>query len=275
MVYGYPALVSAIDLQLELPVTLEIKDLPTSIQEYQSLILDISPLISSTIPVGSGLGSSAALAVALSAIISLKKTGKIQKKIIATSSYELEKFMHGTPSGVDNTVCTYGGLLWYRKETDRVRLFDTQTTLFKKRFFLISSGRPEETTKEMVQSVRELREAKIQYVESIFKEIEAVTRQLVTALQDKDQENLKKLLTQNQRLLEKLPVVSSATHDLIHLLEHAGAAAKVAGAGGRKKGSGMILAYHSDEMAFESFLKSKSISFQKTKLGAKGVTLHE
>ena len=86
--------------------------------------------IESDIPIGAGLGSSAALSVCLSAglltIQDLKKArndnnlvdtmtngcinGK-RLKLICDFAYISEQILHGRPSGIDNTASTYGGLI--------------------------------------------------------------------------------------------------------------------------------------------------------------------
>ena len=70
--------------------------------------------IESRVPIGMGLGSSAATAVAtLSSVTALwKKT--LQKDDIFHAAYSLEKMIHGRPSGVDQATVTYGGLIVYR-----------------------------------------------------------------------------------------------------------------------------------------------------------------
>ena len=86
--------------------------------------------IESDIPIGAGLGSSAALSVCLSAglltIQDLKKArndnnlidamtnGFINEKrlkLICDFAYISEQILHGRPSGIDNTASTYGGLI--------------------------------------------------------------------------------------------------------------------------------------------------------------------
>ena len=86
--------------------------------------------IESDIPIGAGLGSSAALSVCLSAglltIQDLKKArndnslidtmtnGCINEKrlkLICDFAYISEQILHGRPSGIDNTASTYGGLI--------------------------------------------------------------------------------------------------------------------------------------------------------------------
>jgi mevalonate kinase len=85
---------------------------------------DVSFLLRSAIPIGSGLGSSASISVCLAAAL-LTMGGKIpdpasQEPNVLTTinnwAFLGEKCLHGNPSGVDNTVATFGGGVVFRKE---------------------------------------------------------------------------------------------------------------------------------------------------------------
>lgn len=77
----------------------------------------------SQIPVGCGMGSSAALAVSFTGAILKLINHPWSRKRINEIAYELEKKQHGTPSGGNNTISTYGGFLWFRKETEEFKVF--------------------------------------------------------------------------------------------------------------------------------------------------------
>jgi mevalonate kinase len=79
-------------------------------------------VVNSELPMGSGLGSSAAFCVALSAALlafsesaSLDMNqqgwsvfGESELELVNKWAFEGEKILHGKPSGLDNTVSTYG-----------------------------------------------------------------------------------------------------------------------------------------------------------------------
>lgn len=75
----------------------------------------------SEIPLGAGLGSSAALSVCLAAGLTgllHQIKGRREQSVLALDTEEVcrraflsEKILHGTPSGIDNSVSSYGGII--------------------------------------------------------------------------------------------------------------------------------------------------------------------
>lgn len=249
VVYGYPAIATAINLRL------------TATK---------SGKIESDIPIGAGMGSSAAFAVALSAF----KAGKLDLEKINSLAYKLEKGLHGNPSGVDNTVVTYGGFLWYRKEAENFKTFkQIESKIRLPRFFLLNSGKPEESTKEMVSFVADLYKRKKKPTEEIFKQIENVTKDFLGFLLKENGAELGNLIQDNEKLLEKLGVVSSKTKQIIRLIEKEGGSAKISGAGGIKSGSGMVIVYHKDTKKISLIAKKYGFDLSPIKLGEEGVRI--
>lgn len=229
--------------------------------------------VDSEIPVGSGLGSSAALAVATTAALFKYFKNSFDKEKINEIAYEIEKKQHGTPSGGDNTISTYGGFLWYRKETEFLKLFQPLRFNLSQlpEFVLINTGRPMETTGEMVASLRELYERNKTQTEKILNEMEKVTKEMLIALHQMDKKKLMVVIRKNERSLENLGVVSPFTRAIIKEINRLGGAAKVCGAGGKKKGSGIILALHRQKKTLFNFAKKRDLPAFEVKLGEEGV----
>ena len=134
VVYGKPALVSAINLRLKFIVTnfvrsskdgkddKEIFFISKEVKNYlinQKINFIDKPFnfkIESEIPIGRGLGSSSALSVASSAAFLEFYTGRqFEKELINDLAFQIEKHFHQNPSGVDNTAACFGGLILYQK----------------------------------------------------------------------------------------------------------------------------------------------------------------
>ncbi len=243
--------------------------------------------INSSIPQKVGLGSSAALAVAqAAALVCLrsKNPGCSQGNtpgvvfsrylgVINEIAFLLEKITHGNPSGVDNTVCSFGGMFLFRKGRK------LKSLKIKKlpEFLLVNTGQAEETTKKMVELVSEKRKAKSEKVQrktkSLLEFIGELPEQFVEVFEREDFSQLKCLIKENERLLESLGVVGKRAKKVVHLIEDLGGAAKICGAGGIKKGSGMALVYHENLCRIEEFCKREKLEFFRVKLGGEGARI--
>ena len=137
VVYGKPALVSALDLRLKFSLTSFVRSYKTGtlpkeiffIAETVKTYLQKQKIkfedksfnfeIISDIPIGRGLGSSAALCVAASASFLEFYIGKkFSKEEINNVAYKAEKYFHRNASGVDVSASCFGGLIYYRKAVE-------------------------------------------------------------------------------------------------------------------------------------------------------------
>lgn len=288
VVYGYPAFIAAVDRCIELEVTKTMSGLEVDPPEASKFVryainraLSLSGeeiknnlfvKMSSSIPQGSGMGSSAAAAVAISASMVKLTNQKFSLKNINKLAYEIEKKYHSNPSGVDNTASTYGGYLWYRKESEKLKIFSKiQMSRKLSSLYMVNSGKPKETTSEMVLRTNKLFNRKPRVVLNIFKKIERVTRMFLQHATSEATYNVGELIRENERLLEKLGVVSRSTVSLISKIEKIGGAAKVSGAGGIRGSSGILLVYHKNEDKLRRFSGTHHIVVEKLELGGRGV----
>jgi mevalonate kinase len=69
----------------------------------------------SQIPIASGLGSGAAISTALVRAIFAQAGQPITAERVSDLVYESERFYHGTPSGIDNTVIAHAAPIWFVK----------------------------------------------------------------------------------------------------------------------------------------------------------------
>ena len=76
----------------------------------------IDVCIDVNIPIGGGLGSSAAVTVALIAAVSKYNKMELEKKEIAKLSHEVELEVQNSASTLDTTISTYGGLIYLEKD---------------------------------------------------------------------------------------------------------------------------------------------------------------
>ena len=119
--------------------------------------------VSSTIPLASGLGSGAAVSVAIIRALSAHLGQPFTDEQVNEIAYEVEKIHHGTPSGIDNTVVTYGKPIFFIKGQS-IELLNVA-----KPFTIIigDTGIPA-PTKESVADVRKLWEQDKRKMETLF-----------------------------------------------------------------------------------------------------------
>ena len=193
--------------------------------------LDIS--IASTIPVAAGLGSGAAVSVALIRALALHLSTPLTDEQVNELAYEIEKLHHGTPSGIDNTVITYQKPVYFIKDKP------LETFKVGKPFTIVigDTGIPA-PTKESVGDVRRLRMRDLCNVENIFNEIAQIALIGRRSIESGKPEQLGELMDQNHAYLQALTVSSPELDNLVEAARKAGAlGAKLSGSG---RGGNMI-----------------------------------
>lgn len=230
--------------------------------------------VRSDIPIGYGLGSSAAISAGYTAALLEFLKIEWNKDLVNDISYEGEKLFHGNPSGGDVAAVIHGGFIWFRKELEILKIIQPIPQQIHKsigQFFLIDSGKPGETTKEMVQLVKTKLAAKSLKLKAIFNDQEQLTKDLLVALVDGKTNQVTEIIKKGQSNLEKIGVVGKKAQSIIRQVESIGGAGKISGGGGISEGSGMLLAYHQDSKKLQSFLVEKKYTFYKIKLGQPGL----
>jgi mevalonate kinase len=194
---------------------------------------DLRIRVTSTIPVASGLGSGAAVTVALARALASYFNHPITNEEVNAFAYEIEKLHHGTPSGIDNTVITYASPVYFVKgnpiETFRVG---------KPFTIVIGDTGIRAPTKESVGDVRKLWESDPHKWEVIFDQVAGIAQTAREAIEGGDTERLGKLMNENHALLQEMTVSSPELDMLVAAARRAGArGAKMSGGG---RGGNMI-----------------------------------
>src|SRR3989344_5159113 len=289
VVYGKPAILTAVDLRTTVTISQgrtiqkEFIFLQKIIEKIikKELRLKRMPLysleISSQIPLGSGLGSSASLSAAyIGALLSYLRVSW-NLNLINKLTFEAEKMFAGNPSGGDNSTVVYGGLIWFRKEDPILKLIHplpfSIPQKISKNFILINTGKPQETTSQMVALVKNLYERKPKHVNKILEDQERLVKELLPVLKRADEKEFLKIIKEGEKNLENLGVVSKSAQSIIREIENAGGADKIIGAGGVKNASGMLLSFHKSRRVIVSIAKSYNLSYFSAKLGVEGVKI--
>lgn len=105
--------------------------------------------IQSTLPAGCGMGSSAALAIAVVRALARLEGREASLRELVDRGFALERVFHGNPSGLDHTVSASGGALLFRKGSPAEELRVGKPL----RLVIANTGTPSNTA-QMVESVR-------------------------------------------------------------------------------------------------------------------------
>lgn len=184
--------------------------------------------IESNIPVGVGLGSSAAVAVStIGAIIRLLRR-RLDRSSIRRLAFESERRIHKIPSGIDQTISTFGGIIVYRREEPFRRISLKQTFPI-----VIGDTGRRRSTGTMVSRVRDFLSERDLLAKKVMKSADLISKRALSALQRADISGLGELMNQNHELLCQIEVSTEELERLVSAAREAGAfGAKLTGAGG-------------------------------------------
>ncbi|MGY6554435.1 MAG: hydroxymethylglutaryl-CoA reductase, degradative [Wenzhouxiangella sp.] len=182
------------------------------------------------VPRAMGLGGSAALAVAVLRALDSHFRLDLSDERINEMAFECEKVAHGTPSGLDNTLATYGQFMLFRSGEVQER---QPLTVDEPLPMVIGMSGVESLTARTVARVREAWQRNPSLYERIFDEIDSLVGVALEALRKKDYETLGEAMNINQGLLNAMQVSSWELEELIHLARaHGAVGAKLTGGGG-------------------------------------------
>lgn len=187
----------------------------------------VSILIRSSIPVASGLGSGAAVSVAIIRALAKHLKKNLADEQVSALAYEIEKFYHGTPSGIDNSVVTYAKPVYF------VKGWPIEILKAKKPFTIVigDTGIPA-STKESVRDVRAQYREKPERLETLFAAIGSIVKTARQLIENGMPESFGPLMDENHALLRSMNVSSPELDQLVETAREAGAlGAKMSGGG--------------------------------------------
>uniref|UniRef100_A0A0D3GWT1 Mevalonate kinase n=1 Tax=Oryza barthii TaxID=65489 RepID=A0A0D3GWT1_9ORYZ len=210
-------------------------------------------ILGSDLPMGSGLGSSAAFCVSMSGAlltaagmvaavggISSKGTGwelvgKDDLELVNQWAFQGEKIIHGKPSGIDNTVSTFGSMIKFKKG---------ELTNLKSRNpikMLITDTRVGRNTKALVAGVFERASRHSDAMASVFHAVNSISEEVSSLVElaandeiaiTSKEEKLAELMEMNQGLLQCMGVSHSSIETVLRTTLKFNLVSKLTGAGG-------------------------------------------
>ena len=180
--------------------------------------------VSTNLPAGSGLGSSAAIGVAIIRALDPRAS----EADLLTRAMVWERVFHGSPSGIDALVAARGGCFTFERGKVPVSI-----TLPRRAFLCIGQSGAGASTKAMVSSVAALRANGPEIVDATFAAIGAISDALASALRLGNLREVGRLMRANHVLLGRLGLSTPAIDTMCELARSNGAhGAKLTGGGG-------------------------------------------
>ena len=189
------------------------------------------------IPVGAGLGSSAAVTVATVKAASTFNHITLTMDEIAELAHQVELIVQGSASPIDTVLSTYGGIVYLSRDAEEIIKLDIDPGIplvigytFKKRG----------NTGKLVESVRLRMESTPQVMIPLFNSMEALTNGAREALTTGDHKMIGEFMNINHGLLDAIGVNTDELSKMVYIARKTGAlGSKLTGAGG----GGSIIAY--------------------------------
>ncbi|MGP8321355.1 MAG: mevalonate kinase [Methanosarcinaceae archaeon] len=244
VVYGEHAICCAVDLrtrvQVELGESVRIESvlgktgIDIGIHPYVSTVIErmkefasikgVSIKIDSDIPVGSGVGSSAAVTVATIAALNTLFNCKLTIEEIAKLGHEVETQIQGVASPTDTYVSTMGGVVMVpqRKKLEHIDCG-----------IVVGNTNVLSSTKELVANVAKLRNSYPQIIGPILSIIGSISKIGEELVINSDYLAIGNLMNINHGLLDSVDISSIELSSLVYAARNSGAfGAKITGAGG-------------------------------------------
>ena len=181
----------------------------------------------SQLPVGSGLGSSAAMSVATIRGLTEFLGHPLPDTTVNLLAFETEKFVHTNPSGVDNTVITYEKPVFFQTGS-QLAFLQPAVDLY---FILADSG-IQKSTGETVTELAERYKVDPSSIQAKLGAIGELSNKARSAMESGNLPGIADAINQNQDLLRELKLSCPELDHLVDVALQSGAlAAKLTGGG--------------------------------------------
>lgn len=260
VVYGHPAIALGVDrgtrvTMREVDGALRVVDADGHALDDPRLREAVATLIpegwevrvSSELPIGRGMGSSAALAVALVRAEADARGLTLTAEGVHERAFAVERKFHGNPSGIDHAVAARGGVVRYRRTLEGPEI--TPLPVPDWALVVLDSGE-EGNTAALVAGVGARRPG----IDPLLDRIGEVVTEAEKHLHDPVA--VGRLLLENHALLVAIGVSTPRLNDLVAAAVQCGATgAKLAGAGG----GGVVIALTADPAPVLAALRARGL----------------
>jgi hydroxymethylglutaryl-CoA synthase len=176
--------------------------------------------VQSDIPIGCGMGSSAATIVSVMHAVSSYLQVPISDEALYQLALEAENMQHGNSSGLDLRMAMHGGCVYTHGDQVQSR------TVPAFPLYLINTGTPVSSTGQCVEATAAHFKS-----QQLCQDFGAVTNAMDQAMQQHSFSGMQQAIRDNHQLLVKIGVVPEKVQRFVSEVESIGAAAKICGAG--------------------------------------------
>lgn len=202
--------------------------------------------VNSNIPIGCGMGSSAAAIISIIKAITCLFNLKLEAKRLLTLGKDIEALQHGKSSGLDLHLTLFGGGARFCNGKAQKRHIPYSPYLY-----MVNTGIPQSTTGEAVAAV-----AKYFANSQLKHDFAAVTNALDLALANRQLLAMQQAVNENHKLLTHIGVVPDKVASFIETIQQQGGAGKICGAGsitGNNGGIVLVVAEHDLSLVAKKF----------------------
>lgn len=235
----------------------------------EEISLDI--WLGGNLPSFSGIGSSAASSVAIARAMGEEFGMDLSDERINDIAYEAEKAYAGTPSGIDNTAATFGGLIWFEKNLEGGPNKIERLNIKEPVEIIIANTGIVANTKEMVLGVAERKKKYPEKYDPLFGQAGELVLKARKAFEEFDLKRVGELMNENHTLLQGIEVSCDELDYLVKLCREQGAfGAKMTGGGG---GGCMTALTPGEELQEKvaSAIEQEGFQVLRTKIGVKKI----
>ena len=180
--------------------------------------------VETALPASGGLGSSAAMGVAIVRALD----PNANEGIVLQRAMHWERVFHGNPSGLDTLVAARGGGIAFERGRAAAPV-----PLPPQGWLAVGNSGEPSSTRLMVQSVAQLRARRTKAVDAAFATIGSIADDMANALRCGDLRRVGSLMSKNHLLLRSLAVSTPGIERMCGVANATGAlGAKITGAGG-------------------------------------------
>ena len=242
-----------------------VTNLLEKLQFQLSRNLDIQ--VDSSIPIGSGLGSSAAVIIScLRSLVHLFKLKWDPSKFLKIGT-DIENLQHGKSSGIDLYTSTFGGVFYFNNHYQNLA---EKIVLPNFDFKIINTGTPAATTGECVATVKDcFLKNDLELISKFSKITEIIKQALIT----NNRTQLLEAIRENHALLCAIKVVPQKVQAFIEEVEFLGGAAKICGAGSVYGDNAGVLLLLGEQSKIAKIAANYNYQLQDVSVDFSGVTI--